>query len=254
MTSEDGWSLAEKRTYEADPASSAHASGESGFHNLIADGGMHGGLWPSFLAGRCPSSPCTGLTHNGGMFEVVADEEGSALLFTNGADLNSAGTRSDYLQRNGAHAGHRPWSVPAVEGQTFSLRLWCKAAQTAESAVCNARAWLMDDPYTSYEDGATSSAMVSCAKDAWAAIQVEHTVGPGATALALRLDISTLSAHCPILMDDFQLQDLGAATTHNLIGQGDMLDGLWPSWLAGDCAAALLKARSCERQSSPIQV
>ena len=163
--------------YRLAPSGEARCTGTV---NLIANGFLQDGAFPSFLTdtstlpggGPCSSSPCTGAANKGGTLSVV--NEPSLYGPYSLSFVNSNG--SPQFTKASLPAG--PHSVDAATGDVFTFRAFCRAGGASSTAFSRVivSSNLPENGWTGAKHSGSNRGWADCTSSAWTELSGEHTV------------------------------------------------------------------------------
>eukprot|EP00964_Phaeocystis_antarctica_P095225 scaffold61750_cov58-Phaeocystis_antarctica.AAC.1 len=189
--------------YRLAPSGEARCTGTA---NLITNGFMQGGAFPSFLTdtstvpggGPCSSSPCIGATGAGGTLSVVNATSlygPHSLSFVNSNDSPLSTTAS---------LPSGLYSVEAATDDVFTFRAFCRAGSAHSTALGRmiVSSNLPENGWTGAKHTGSNSGWADCPSSAWTELSGEHTVTHGA---GVRMGFRIDNNGGTILWDGFEL-------------------------------------------------
>eukprot|EP00964_Phaeocystis_antarctica_P154547 scaffold123316_cov65-Phaeocystis_antarctica.AAC.1 len=190
--------------YRLAPSGEARCTGTV---NLIVNGFMQGGVFPSFLTdtstvpggGPCSSSPCTGATRKGGTLSVVTE---ASLFGPYSLSFVNTNEGSPLFTKASLPAGRH--SVEAATGDTFTFRALCRAGGAQGTALGRmiVSSNLPENGWPGAKHSGSNGGWADCTSSAWTKLSGEHTVTQGA---GVRVGFRIDNRGGTILWDGFEL-------------------------------------------------
>jgi len=188
--------------YRLAPSGEARCTGTV---NLITNGFMQGGVFPSFLTdtstvpggGPCSSSPCTGATSKSGTLTVITEPSlygPYSLSFVNSKDS----AQYTWASLPGPH------SVEAATDDVFTFRAFCRAGGASSTAFARmiVSSNLPENGWKGITHSGSNGGWTDCPSSTWTELSGEHTVRHGA---GVRVGFRIDNKGGTILWDGFEL-------------------------------------------------
>ena len=189
--------------YRLAPSDEARCTGTA---NLITNGFMQSGAFPSFLTdtntvpggGPCSSSPCTGATGKGGTLSVV---DATSLFGPHSLSFVNSKSSPESTRASLPAGLH---SVEAATDDVFTFRAFCRAGGAHSTALGRmiVSSNLPENGWTGATHSGSNNGWTDCTSSAWTELSGEHTVTHGA---GVRVGFRIDNKGGTILFDGFEL-------------------------------------------------
>jgi len=176
----------------------------TGTANLITNGFMQDGAFPSFLTdtstgpggGLCSSSPCTGATGKGGTLSVVTEASLYGPYSLSFANFKASPLFTKASLPAGLH------SVEATKDDEFTFRAFCRGADSTALGRVLVSSNLPENGWTGAKHTGSNRGWTDCTSSAWTELSGEHAVKKAA---GVRVGFRIDNKGGTILFDGFEL-------------------------------------------------